>query len=68
MRRGASIPRAHVRPIRIALHCRTQHYVEECRSKLYPNSEAAAGRGGLDGVDEEAGTDDDQREQRDADA
>ena len=33
-----------------------------------PNSEAAAGRGGLDGVDEEAGADEDQREQRDADA
>ena len=31
-----------------------------------PNSEAAAGRGGLDGVDEEAGTDED--EQRDAHA
>ena len=33
-----------------------------------PNSEAAAGRGGLDGVDEEAGADEDEREQRDAHA
>ena len=70
MRRGViSIP-AHVRPIRIALHCSKQAGTSHrgMLKSAAANSEAAAGRGGLDGVDEEAGADEDEREQRDAHA
>ena len=61
MRRGViSIP-AHVRPIRIALHCSKQAGTSHrgMLKSAAANSEAAAGRGGLDGVDEEAGADED---------
>ena len=70
MRRGViSIP-AHARPIRIALHCSKQAGTSHrgMLKSAAANSEAAAGRGGLDGVDEEAGADEDEREQRDAHA